>query len=120
MLVGHDRSSPTWYVWLKQDEKLVKSEHVTLEREEIFELVREMRTVGQEDGDDGDDNSGDGSIGSDEEDDSTEDSKGAHDIQEKKENSINGFTAKRTQSGNGLRRSTRLAQIDPFSPEATE
>lgn len=40
--VGYDRSSPVWYVWLTEEEKLlVKSEHVTFRRVERLNcLVR--------------------------------------------------------------------------------
>ena len=42
ILVGHDRSSTSWYVWITQERKIVESFHVTFEREErVLGLIGE-------------------------------------------------------------------------------
>ena len=53
ILVGHDRESPSWLVWLTHEEKLVKSAHVVFENEgRLLELVGEMQHINLGEGSD--------------------------------------------------------------------
>ena len=46
ILVGHDRDSLCWYVWLTGENKLVKSAHVVFQpEEELLDIVGELKGI---------------------------------------------------------------------------
>lgn len=102
--MGYDQSSLAWCIWFSQEEKGVKSVQVPLERkEETVKMVGEIGTGGRNE--DMTDSTGN-------EDDSMKETKSEHDMQErpnKRREKSDGFTAKRMQFENELRRSSHLA-----------
>lgn len=45
IMFGHDRPSPRWFVWLNQENKLMKSSHITFECEaKLLNIAGELKT----------------------------------------------------------------------------
>ena len=93
ILVGHDRSSLCWYIWLTQEAKLVKSAHVTFHPEgKLLDIVGELEAV---------------ELSDDEEEPTDEQNENGNFGRQTPEHQT---TSKRSSTDSGLRRSKRLAQ----------
>ena len=93
ILVGHDRSSLCWYIWLTQEAKLVKSAHVTFHPEgKLLDIVGELEAV---------------ELSDDEEEPTDEQNENGNFGRQTPEHQT---TSKRSSIDSGLRRSKRLAQ----------